>query len=51
VDGKVTVHMEGGDLAIEVGAGLDLVMTGPVEEVCAGRLSADLRRRLRGGRR
>lgn len=47
VTGKVTVHMEGGDLTIELSPSLDLVMTGPVEEVCTGRLSADLWRRLR----
>jgi len=46
VDGNVTVHMEGGDLTIELDKNLGLVMTGPVEEVCTGRLSADLRRRL-----
>lgn len=46
VDGKVTVHMEGGELTIELSASLDLVMTGPVEEVCTGRLSAELRGRL-----
>ncbi len=45
VDGAVTIHMEGGDLEIEVGADLDLVMTGPVEEICSGNLSPDLRRR------
>jgi diaminopimelate epimerase len=47
VGGKVTVHMEGGDLTIEVRADLELVMTGPVEEVCAGTFSPDLRRRLK----
>lgn len=46
VDGKVTVHMEGGELTIELDSSLNLVMTGPVEEVCTGRLSEDLRRRL-----
>lgn len=42
----VTVHMEGGDLKIEVDPDLNLVMTGPVEEVCAGNFSSDLRRKL-----
>jgi len=42
----VTVHMEGGDLFIEIGNGLQLVMTGPVEEICAGKFSPDLRLRL-----
>ncbi|MCX7885682.1 MAG: diaminopimelate epimerase [Verrucomicrobiae bacterium] len=47
VDGTVTVQMEGGDLTIEVDNSLNLVITGPVEEVCTGRFSPDLRRRLR----
>ena len=38
--------MEGGDLAIQLDAQLNLVMTGPVEEICAGNFSQDLRRRL-----
>jgi diaminopimelate epimerase len=46
VDGRVTVHMEGGDLEIEIAKTLDLVMTGPVEEVCVGKFSEDFRRRL-----
>ena len=47
VDGEVTVHMEGGDLVIELDRDLNLVMTGPVEEVCTGKFSEDLKRRLR----
>ena len=46
VDGRVTVLMEGGMLEVEVGEDLDLVMTGPVEEVFTGMLSPDLRTRL-----
>ena len=46
VDGKVTVQMEGGNLTIEIDRELNLVMTGPVEEICTGNFSADLRRRL-----
>lgn len=46
VDEKVTVHMEGGELTIELNRQLDLIMTGPVEEICAGQFSAELRRRL-----
>ena len=46
VDNKVTVQMEGGNLTIELSPQLDLVMTGPVEEICTGTFSADLRRRL-----
>jgi diaminopimelate epimerase len=46
VDGHVTVHMEGGSLTIEIDKMLNLVMTGPVEEVCVGTFSRDFRRRL-----
>ena len=46
VDGQVTVQMEGGNLAIEIDRHLNLVMTGPVEEVCTGNFSADLRSHL-----
>jgi diaminopimelate epimerase len=46
VDGHVTVQMEGGNLAIELDQKLNLVMTGPVEEICTGNFSADLNRRL-----
>jgi len=38
--------MEGGDLTIQVDRELNLVMTVPVEEICSGTLSPDLRRRL-----
>jgi diaminopimelate epimerase len=46
VGNPVAVHMEGGDLQIEVDKQLNLVMTGPAEEICAGSLSDDLKRRL-----
>ena len=46
VDGQVTVQMEGGNLAIELDRQLNLVMTGPVEEVCTGTFSDDLRLHL-----
>ena len=46
VDGKVTVQMEGGNLAIELDRQLNLIMTGPVEEVCTGNFSDDLRSHL-----
>jgi diaminopimelate epimerase len=46
VDGKVTVFMEGGQLDVEVASDLNLIMTGPVEEVYLGTLSPDLRQRL-----
>jgi diaminopimelate epimerase len=42
----VTVVMEGGQLEVEVAQDLSIIMTGPVEEVFEGTLSADLRRRL-----
>jgi diaminopimelate epimerase len=46
VDSPVTIQMEGGDLVVALDAELNLVLTGPVEETCAGRFSADLIRRL-----
>ncbi|HUI26555.1 MAG TPA: diaminopimelate epimerase [Candidatus Kryptonia bacterium] len=46
VDGHVIVHMEGGDLNIDVDDDLNLVMTGPVEEICSGCFSDELRQRL-----
>ncbi len=46
VDGRVTVHMEGGELTIEIDRSLNLVMTGPVEEVCTGTFSQEFRQRL-----
>ncbi|HXL15458.1 MAG TPA: diaminopimelate epimerase [Methylomirabilota bacterium] len=46
VDGTVTVLMEGGQLEVEVGQDLNLIMTGPVEEVFEGTLSPELRQRL-----
>ena len=46
VDGTVSVVMEGGQLELEIGKDLDLVMTGPTEEICVGVLSPDLRQRL-----
>jgi diaminopimelate epimerase len=46
VEEKVTVQMQGGNLIIELDRQLNLVMTGPVEEICTGCFSADLNRRL-----
>ncbi|TMQ49907.1 MAG: diaminopimelate epimerase [Candidatus Eisenbacteria bacterium] len=46
IEGKVSVLMEGGQLEVEVGPDLDLIMTGPAEEVYEGTLSPDLRQRL-----
>jgi diaminopimelate epimerase len=42
----VTVQMEGGNLIIEIDRELNLVMTGPAEEICTGNFSADLNRQL-----
>lgn len=38
--GLLTVRMPGGDLRVDVSAELDVVLRGPVEEICAGELSA-----------
>jgi len=48
VDGRLTVQMEGGNLTIELDPQLNLVMTGPVEEICTGNFSEELKRRLFG---
>jgi diaminopimelate epimerase len=47
-ESPVLVHLPGGDLTIEVHAGSSarVFMTGPAEEVFAGRFSADLMHRL-----
>ncbi|HSG06836.1 MAG TPA: diaminopimelate epimerase [Longimicrobiales bacterium] len=37
--GAVTVHMDGGDLQVNVKADLEVVLRGPVEEVCEGVLT------------
>ncbi|MCG6987274.1 MAG: diaminopimelate epimerase [Gemmatimonadetes bacterium] len=37
--GAVTVHMDGGDLSVTVSRRLDVVLRGPVEEVCEGTLT------------
>lgn len=37
--GLVTVHMDGGDLQVHVTPDLDVVLRGPVEEVCEGALT------------
>src|ERR1044071_7294187 len=38
----VTVHMPGGQLAIEIGADFDILMTGPVTKVAEGTLSQEI---------
>ncbi len=40
--GAIRVSMPGGSLSVHVGEGLDLVLRGPIEEVCTGRLAAAL---------
>jgi diaminopimelate epimerase len=47
VDAAVTVHMEGGDLRVEIGDDGEIEMEGPVEEVCAGTFSPEMKARLR----
>jgi diaminopimelate epimerase len=46
VDRNVTVQMEGGDLHIQVAADGEIEMEGPVEEICHGHFSPELRARL-----
>jgi diaminopimelate epimerase len=48
VDGAVTVHMEGGDLRIEIDENGEIEMEGAVEEICSGTFSPELKARLRG---
>jgi diaminopimelate epimerase len=40
--GRVTVEMPGGTLDVEVDAGLQVVLRGPVEEILDGTLRASL---------
>lgn len=46
VDDVLTVHLEGGDLKIEIRSGNQLVMTGPVEEIGRIRLSDQFKQHL-----
>ena len=48
-DSPVTVHLDGGDLTIEVSADLDVRLTGPVERILTRRLRPGLRARRAGG--
>jgi diaminopimelate epimerase len=45
-DGRVAVHSPGGVLRVEVAPDYALRLTGPVEEISRGTLSADLLARL-----
>ena len=47
--GQVAVQMPGGVLTVGVTPELDVVLRGPVEEVCDGRLSAELVHSIRDG--
>lgn len=46
VDSPVSVQMEGGELKVEIDKDFNLIQTGPVEEICVGAISADLKHRL-----
>jgi diaminopimelate epimerase len=41
-DRSITVHMPGGELAIEIGADFDILMTGPVTKVCEGDIAGEI---------
>ncbi|HEX4646446.1 MAG TPA: diaminopimelate epimerase, partial [Verrucomicrobiae bacterium] len=41
-DRSITVHMPGGNLAIEIGEGFDILMTGPVTKVAEGKLESEI---------
>ncbi len=43
----VTVHLPGGDLLVEVDAGLEVIMTGPAKEVYSGKFSEEFINRLK----
>ncbi|MGD2046668.1 MAG: diaminopimelate epimerase [Gemmatimonadota bacterium] len=46
--GEITVHMPGGDLRVTVTEGYDVVLRGPVEEVCTGAVAPRLLAELKG---
>jgi diaminopimelate epimerase len=46
--GEVTVSMPGGRMKVTVGDDLDVVLRGPVEEVCTGELAEAMLRGLAG---
>jgi diaminopimelate epimerase len=41
-DRSITVHMPGGEIAIEIGAGFSILMTGPVTKVSEGTISDEI---------
>jgi diaminopimelate epimerase len=46
-DRRITVQSPGGELGLEIDQSGEIWLTGPVEEVCSGDLSADLLDRLK----
>jgi diaminopimelate epimerase len=48
VDDRINVKMPGGSLLVEIGADLEIDMTGPVEGVFEGRFHCDLKGRIHG---
>ena len=48
--GRITIHMEGGVLTVDVTDDLDVVLRGPVEEVCEGGLTPGFLSALASGR-
>jgi len=43
----ITVHLPGGDLLVEVDLKMDVIMTGPAEEIYSGAMSEDLINRIK----
>jgi diaminopimelate epimerase len=41
-ESPVTVHLAGGDLLVEIDAGMNARLTGPAREICRGEIAADL---------
>src|SRR5581483_9266483 len=41
-DGDLTIHMPGADLALKVSKDFELIMRGPVEEICLGTVTGEL---------
>lgn len=47
MDSPVTVHLPGGDLIVDVDSEMNVVMTGPAEEIYSGTMSEDLIKRIK----
>ena len=41
-DDSITVHMPGGNLAIQIGKNFDILMTGPVTKVAEGTIAPEM---------